>query len=133
VPIGTGRMDAGAFSAMVATFHQIYEREYTYRLDAAIEIVGLHVIALAEVGKLEIVTLPKTGARIEDAVKGRRQVDYATEGVHEATIYDAEKLEPGMRFPGPAVIEDPGTTIVVHPANTVWIDDYGNTHIEIGG
>ena len=53
--------------------------------------------------------------------------------MHEATIYNAEKLEPGMSFAGPAIIEDPGTTIVVHPGNRVSIDDFGNTHIEIKG
>jgi N-methylhydantoinase A len=29
-----------------------YEREYTYRLNAPVEMVGLHVVATAEVGKL---------------------------------------------------------------------------------
>ena len=77
--------------------------------------------------------LPKTGAKLEDAVKGRRMVDYATEGRHEATIYDSTKFEPGMAFTGPAVIEDPGTTIVVHPGNRVSIDEFGNTHIETRG
>ncbi|MCX5514698.1 5-oxoprolinase [Kaistia algarum] len=133
VPIAAGAVDAAAMAGMIDAFHAIYEREYTYRLPASVEIVGLHLIASAEVGKLEIVALPKTGVRLEDAVKGRREVDYATEGVHLATIYDAEKLEPGMQFSGPAVIEDPGTTIVIHPGNFVTIDEFGNTHIEMGG
>ncbi|WP_319531215.1 hypothetical protein [uncultured Cohaesibacter sp.] len=55
------------------------------------------------------------------------------EGVHEATIYDATKFEPGMAFDGPAIIEDPGTTIVVHPGNHVTIDEFGNTHIDFRG
>ncbi len=46
-------------------------------------------------------------------------VDYALEGMHEATIYDGDKLRPGMDFAGPAVIEDSGTTIVIHPGNPV--------------
>jgi len=133
VPIEPGPVDAAKLANMVEQFHAIYEREYTYRLKAPVEIVGLHLIASAEVGKLEIVALPKTGAKLEDAVKGLRMVDYATEGVHEAVIYNAEMLEPGMVFSGPAVIEDPGTTIVIHPGNRVSIDDFGNTHIEIKG
>lgn len=133
VPIPAGPVDAATIWAMIAAFHDTYEREYTYRLDAGVEIIGLHLIAASEVGKLEIVALPVTGARLQDAVKGTRAVDYATEGVHEATIYDATRLEPGMRFPGPAIIEDPGTTIVIHPGNRVEIDAYGNTHIEIRG
>ncbi|WP_345900788.1 hydantoinase/oxoprolinase family protein, partial [Martelella sp. UBA3392] len=133
VPVPAGPVTDETLTKMVSEFHEIYEREYTYRLAAGVEIIGLHLVAAAEVGKLELVALPKTGAKLEDAVKGRRMVDYATEGRHEATIYDSTKFEPGMAFTGPAVIEDPGTTIVVHPGNRVSIDEFGNTHIETRG
>jgi len=132
VALPADRPTAGSTATMIAAFHEVYEREYTYRLDAEVEVIGIHLVAASEVGKLEIVALPKTGATLEEAVKGRRMVDYATEGAHEAVIYDGERLEPGMSFTGPAIIEDPGTTIVVHPGNRVRIDDFGNTHIEIG-
>jgi N-methylhydantoinase A len=125
-------VDDAAILSMIEHFHTAYEREYTYRLDAPVEIVGLHLVASAEVGKLEMIALPTTGATIEQAVKGRRDVDYALEGVHEAVIYDLEKLEPGMTFAGPAILEDSGTTVVIHPGNRVSIDAYGNTHIELG-
>ena len=82
-------------------FHDVYEREYTYRLTAPVEIVGLHLVAAAEVGKLELARLPVTGASLAAALKGRRPVDYATEGVHVADIYDSARLEPGMSFSGP--------------------------------
>lgn len=127
------RPDAATMTKLIADFHDAYEREYTYRLDAGVEIIGIHLIASSEVGKLEIVALPKTGARIADAIKGGRSVDYATEGVHEAVIYDGDRLEPGMSFSGPAVIEDAGTTVVIHPGNAVKIDDFGNIHIDIRG
>ena len=133
IPIAAGPVTDETIKSMIADFHVAYEREYTYRLDAAVEVTGIHLIASSEVGKLDIVPLPTTGATISDAIKGKRQVDYATEGEHEATIYDGEKLEPGMSFAGPAIIEDPGTTVVIHPGNRVTIDDYGNTHIEIRG
>ncbi|GLQ08194.1 5-oxoprolinase [Devosia yakushimensis] len=131
VPLDAGPLDDTRIAALIEDFHGVYEREYTYRLDVAVEIVGIHIIASAEVGKLEMVPQPRTGARLEDAIKGRREVDYATEGVCEAIIYNAEKLEPGMVFTGPAIIEDPGTTIVVHPGNRVEIDDFGNTQIHL--
>lgn len=131
VPLRTDLLDGASMAILIEDFHAIYEREYTYRLDVAVEIVGIHVIASAEVGKLEMVAQQRTGARLEDAIKGSREVDYATEGVCEATIYNAELLEPGMSFTGPAIIEDPGTTIVIHPGNRVEIDDFGNTQIHL--
>jgi N-methylhydantoinase A len=118
-------------SSIEAAFHETYEREYTYRLDAPVEMVGIHLVASAEVGKLKMTKRGATGASPEIAVKGRRNVDYALEGVHEATIYDGEKLEPGMAFSGPAIVEDPGTTVVVHPGNSVTVDGYRNIHIAL--
>ena len=95
--------------------------------------VGIHLVASAEVGKLTMQKRAPTGTKAEAALKGRREVDYALEGVHEAAIYDGEKLEPGMSFAGPAIVEDPGTTVVVHPGNRVEVDGFGNIQITLQG
>ena len=129
VPFPDREVDAATVDAMFDRFHDVYEREYTYRLDTAIEIIGLHLAASAHVGKLELRRQPATGRSLADARKGERDVDYALEGIHRAAIYDADRLEPGMGFSGPAIVEDPGMTIVVHPGNPVSVDDYGNVHI----
>lgn len=133
VQLPDGPIDAAAVAAIAAAFHESYEREYTYRLDAPVEFVGAHLVAIAEVGKLEPERLPSTGRPLDDAVKGRRQVDYALEGIHEATVYDGELLEPGASFAGPAIVETKGTTTVVHPGNDVRVDDFGNLLISLGG
>ena len=112
-------------------FHENYEREYTYRLSAAVEMVGIHLVASAEVGKLSLEKKESSSATISDALKGHRDVDYALEGVHKAAIYDGGKLEPCMTFVGPAIIEDSGSTTVIHPNNRVSVDDFGNIHIEL--
>jgi len=110
-------------------FRVAYEREYTYRLEAPVEMVGIHLVARAEVGKLVMKPGKLGGKDAKAAVKGTREVDYALEGKHEATLYDGDKLNPGMSFNGPAIIEDAGTTVVVHPQNSVSIDAYRNIHI----
>lgn len=112
-------------------FHAEYEREYTYRLDAPVEFVGLHLIAMADVGKLEPQRLDRTGATIKEARKANREVDFLEHGVHEAQIIDGQKLEPGMEFVGPAIVEYRGTTVVIPPRNHTKVDDYGNLHITI--
>jgi N-methylhydantoinase A len=131
VPLPDGAVDEAAIELIADSFHGSYEREYTYRLDAPIEFVGAHIVAIAEVGKLMPTPLPVTGRSLGDALKGRRQVDYATEGVHEADIYAGELLEPGMRFEGPAIVETSGSTVVVHPGNEVGVDEYGNLIITL--
>lgn len=126
-----GAITDESLAAIEAAFHETYEREYTYRLDAPVELVGIHLVASAEVGKLKMQEKPLSATPASAARKGERKVDYALEGVHPAAIYDGEKLEPGMAFTGPAIIEDPGTTIVIHPGNRVEIDGFGNIHIHL--
>ena len=122
-----------ALARIAEDFHEAYEREYTYRLDAPVEMVGIHLVAKAEVGKLEMRPEKLGGTDAGRAIKGKRMVDYAQEGRHQAQIYDGEALCPGMAFNGPAVIEDSGSTIVVHPGNRVEIDAYRNVHISFSG
>ncbi len=123
--ITTARLDA-----IREHFHATYEREYTYRLPAPVELVCFHLVAFAEVDKLSPRKREATGRAVKDAVKGRRDVDYAEAGGHSATIYNGDLLEPGMSFAGPAIMEEAGTTVVIPPGMPCRIDDYGNYVIE---
>jgi N-methylhydantoinase A len=131
VALPDGHIDAAAVDVIVDAFHESYEREYTYRLDSPVEFVGAHLVAIAEVGKLSPAPLSPSGRSLADARKGRRCVDYATEGTHEAEIYAGELLEPGMAFTGPAIVEARSTTVVAHPDNEVTVDRYGSITISL--
>ncbi|MCR9137346.1 MAG: hydantoinase/oxoprolinase family protein [Alphaproteobacteria bacterium] len=131
VLLEAGELTPERVAAIEADFHETYEREYTYRLDAPVEVVGIHLVASAEVGKLTMTREELGEADATSAQKATRKVDFALEGVHDAAIYNGDLLRPGMAFDGPAVVEDSGTTIVVHPGDKVTCDGYGNIHIEI--
>ena len=131
VLIEGGAVTDARLAEIEKAFHAAYEREYTYRLDAPVELVGAHLVASAEVGKLKMTKREPSGGDAKPAIKGQRKVDYALEGVFDAAIYDGTKLEAGMTFKGPAIIEDPGATVVVHPGNEVEIDGYLNIHISL--
>ena len=130
VPL-TGAVTDASLDRIAQEFHAIYEKEYTYRLDAPVEMVGIHLVARAEVGKLTMAPAELGASDAQEAIKATRAVDYALEGVHEASIYDGDALKPGMSFTGPAIIEDSGSTVVIHPGNRVSIDAYANIHIEL--
>ncbi len=124
-----GAINDASLEAIAESFHALYEKEYTYRLDAPVEMVGIHLVARAEVGKLTMTPASLGSADASGAIKTTRSVDYALEGVHKADIYDGDQLQAGMTFTGPAVIEDSGSTVVIHPGNEVSVDAFGNIHI----
>lgn len=129
ITISGGEITAETLPVILETFHSDYEREYTYRLKAPVELVCYHLIAIAEVDKLKPQKIQPSGKKLADAIKGQRKVDFIEDGIHEATIYAGELLEPGMKFSGPAVVEESGATIVIPPGLPCEIDEYGNYQI----
>lgn len=120
-----------AMEDIVKRFNSDYERQYTYQLDAPVEIVGIHIIATAAIEKPEFRPEPLGTTDAATALKGRRTVDFgATSGFQEANLFAQERLAPGMRLDGPAVIEESGGTILVFPGNRVSIDPFRNVVIE---
>jgi N-methylhydantoinase A len=49
----------------------------------------------------------------------------------DTPIWEGSALPPGSKLTGPAVIEHPGTTVVLHSGHTARIDEFGNTRITI--
>lgn len=129
VPFPSGKVDAEALRVAVERFHETHEREYTYRLTSLVELVNYHVVAIGLVPKPEVAKLAATGRRPAEAMRGKRTVDFDTHGVHATSIYERNRLEPGMEIGGPAIIEEPATTIVVFPGQQAEVDDYGNLRI----
>jgi N-methylhydantoinase A len=126
-----GDITAEQIGAIGERFHADYEREYTYRLAAPVELVCFHLIAVAEVDKLKPEKMAVTGKSIEAAIKGHRQVDFVEAGIHEATIYNGDAFEPGMSFTGPVIIEESGATTVIPPEVPCSVDEYGNYHLKM--
>ena len=79
VPL-TGSITDTSLDAIAESFHALYEKEYTYRLDAPVEMVGIHLVARAEVGKLTMTPATLGPADASSAIKTNRSVDYALEG-----------------------------------------------------
>lgn len=129
-PLPDGAITADKIEAIRERFHTDYEREYTYRLPAPVEMVCYHLIAIAEVDKLKPEKLQATRQALEATIKGHREVDFVEAGIHPATIYDGDALEPGMAFNGPAIIEESGATTVIPPGYPCRVDEYGNYQIQ---
>jgi len=50
----------------------------------------------------------------------------------DTSVYDGDRLVPGNRIDGPAIVETLDTTVVVHPMQKLWVDRFGNFAIDIG-
>ena len=129
VPFPDGAVTTKLIETAIDIFQREYEREYTYRLDTAVELISYHLVAFGKVDKPRPQKLDISARTVEECVRGCRQVDFDLAGIHETTIYERAGLEPGMQILGPAIVEEPDTTIVLFPQQELSIDDYGNLNI----
>ena len=129
VPLPNGKYGKNELNKILSTFHNQYEKEFTYRLDNPVELIQFHLVAIAKIEKPKLEKRLKTGRKTKDAIKSRRKVDFDQFGDRISDIYDFDLLEPKMTFSGPAIVEDASTTVVIFPGQKCTVDDYANLHI----
>ena len=131
VPVSFGADGMPDTEATRQTFHDTYEKRFTYQLEADVQIVNFHLVAKVEVQKPNLAKKAATGRSVTETVTGTRMVDFDQHGRHEATIYAGLEMDPGMELTGPAIIQEPSVTLVVSPGHKAHVDDFGNYHITL--
>jgi N-methylhydantoinase A len=136
VPVRPGPLDEAALGDLVADFHRRYETVYGQGAgfrEARVEIVTYRVRASAISTKPRVVAAPDGDREpAPDARAGTRPVYWSELGdFGETPVFLGDRLRPGNMLPGPAIIQVPDTTIVVHPFQTARIDPYGNVLIDL--
>lgn len=131
---GKKPLDAAALQALIDDFEALYERKYgkgsAYR-EAGIEMTMFRLSASGRLDRPEIKPLPLEGADADHARIGRRAIFVdARDGMAEADIFDFDKVRPGNRIAGPAVIHTPITTIVVQDRQHAHMDALRNIVID---
>jgi N-methylhydantoinase A len=118
---------------ILQAFHECHRHAYGYaRPEAPAEIVNLRVRATGWVERPPLVPSGAAGTDPAPAYLGTRPV--VLDGARIPTqvpLYRFEKLRPGYRFTGPALIVRSDTTILAGPADAIVVDEYLNLVIEI--
>jgi len=100
------------------------ERYYRLNPDAPVELVNWRVSVTGPEPKLRIAPLDRKGRSVR---KGARPVYFPDkDSFLDCPVYDRYAMAPGRRFRGPAVIEEPESTVVIGPGTTAMIDKNGN-------
>jgi N-methylhydantoinase A len=129
----TRRMTQLNLATALNEFHERHEQLYSFkRPDQPSEVLNLR---LDLIGKRETGALKSEAFGPEDpadALRTRRDVFFLSRGGFVDTpIYDGQKIKPGHLIVGPAIVEEPDTTIVVYPNQEAMADHYGTYVIEI--
>jgi N-methylhydantoinase A len=125
-------IDDEGLAAMAAGFEREYERLFgrgAALKDAGIELVNYGVDAIGMVSRVEG-ERAAGGGRSEPRTRRLTYCPVAGDMV-DTPVYDGPALPSGCELAGPAIIEHPGTNIVVLRGQVARIDDFRHTHIAI--
>jgi N-methylhydantoinase A len=112
-------------TSLTAAFDEEHERQFTFALSEAHELVNLRAIARAPRPSIADKKLEEVGGELAKAVVGRQVIYYAG-SKHTATIYDRAQLYRGQRVFGPAIVFEIDSTTVILPGYYARVDDFGN-------
>jgi N-methylhydantoinase A len=126
-----------AYAASVAeAFHDAHNQLYGYdfRTDPTqqVEWVNLRVTGVGPITRPELLEIETAdiadGGSVEDrARRSTRQVCFdADQGYVDTGVWWRPDLRAGDTITGPAIIEEFGSTVPVHPGFTVKVDAFGN-------
>ncbi len=128
-----GSIDADTVAEVKSRFHGEHQRLFAHSAeDDPVEFVSLRMVAT---GSVDAPTFRKQQALSTPVSQADTRDVYFEEanGFTACPIYQRQNLYPGAEFQGPAIIEQLDTTTVVHPGQTVSVDDWGSLIIGMEG
>ncbi len=118
-------VDDGLAAQMAQRFHALHQAEYGHaREGEPPEITGVRLVASTQIPQPPFHGGSEAGRKPASPCKQRRA--NLGQGFAEIDIYRGPELAPGHEIPGPAIIEETFTTIVVYPGWNALVDDAGD-------
>jgi N-methylhydantoinase A len=130
VPVPDGPLDP---DAVAAAFHDAHQQAYGYcfrdRPEQQVEWVNLRVTGIGPIRRPTLRAAPDARPGADHAgpptPSGTRPVRFDT-AYADTPVFWRPDLPPGTAVPGPAVIEEYGSTLPLHPGFTATVDRFAN-------
>jgi len=128
VEVPEGRLTDDDVAAIVRRFHEVHRRQYTFAIDSEESEFLTFRLRASTVSK---VSLPPARAKAKGEPTPGRSRQCLAKGKRVAVpVFSGERLNSGHHLEGPALIEEPTTTIYVPPGFSCEMDAWRNYAIE---
>ncbi len=124
--IPPGKLSQEDVKTIVDGFHKRHEDLYTFSMRwRGVEFITFRLKATVPRAKIELVKIKSGSQDASTALKRKRSCRFSGRDV-ETPVYDGSKLLTGNEIHGPAIIEEPTTTVVIPEGFVARVDDYKN-------
>lgn len=118
---------------MLASFHAAHRKQYGHADESRdVELVNVRVRMTATAETIEMPRSRREDQDCSTAVIKRKPVIFEG-GCVETPVLNRERLRPGNRFEGPAIVHEYSATTVLPPGCRAEVDEYSNIVIEVHG
>jgi N-methylhydantoinase A/oxoprolinase/acetone carboxylase beta subunit len=125
------RPSTSSHTSMLSAFHKAHQRLYSYfHSERPVELVN---IRLRSIGITKKIRLKKHRMKDKSPPKGsmlKKQPLFFGGNKYPASVYIREKLEPGNRISGPALVVDQESTTFLPPQHNLLVDGFLNLVME---
>jgi N-methylhydantoinase A len=134
---GSAQFDPATADAVANAFHDAHRALYGYDFRGddrqQVEWVNLRVTGVGPIRRPVLPELPPGDEDADRAKTGTRAVSFGRRaGFAQASLYWRPHLAAGDVVTGPAVIEEYGATVPLHPGFTATVDRFGNLRVTAG-
>ncbi len=129
--IGDQTITAANARDIIKSFHDQHKLDYGYAFDdVEVELITLRVIGMEDVTSLKMTPLEKAnGDGYENAFLYSRQTTFDDGQTLDTPRYDRGGLKAGHNVPGPAILIQHNSTVLVPPNYTAQATEFGNLHV----
>jgi N-methylhydantoinase A len=121
-----GVLGTGALETLRVQFDEQHRTMFGHSApEQPVEIVSYRVRGVGRVPPVEMPKFKPTGATLADALRETRRVRFDGKDV-ECPVYQREKLDVGLTFEGPAILDQFDCTTVIYAGQTARVDEWKN-------
>jgi N-methylhydantoinase A len=131
VDVAEGDLTAEDIEKAIDQFHDRHKELYTFNMHwKGVEFLTFRVRATAPKKPIHMQSTATGGPDASAAVKGHRQAWFDGEKLN-TPVYDGSKLTAGNLIQGPAIIEEPTTTVLVPVSYKCTVDNLNGYQLEL--
>ena len=122
----------GALAALRRKFDDSHKQMFGHTApEEPVEIVSYRLRGIGRVPPVKLPSYRRQGLSLKDALRETRKARFG--GVTlDCPVYQRDRLDVGIRFDGPAIVDQLDATTVVPPGQTARVDEFKNILIAMG-
>lgn len=126
IPSGDQELNSEDLDRVFGIFHDRHEALYAFKRPSfPVEVINLRLDLVGVRDPLELERVASDGSSPGAALKQKRPVYFDdVKDYTETEVYDGSRMRPGYVITGPAIVEEPETTIVICPGQEIELSTF---------